>query len=400
VREPLHLGYVVEDYPTFLVDEIRQLRALGARVTLLSTFRPEPQPDPVKDAYRRESVYLPPGALAVLAANLRCFLRRPLAYLGTALFLARHGQALRMLVLGACHARVVRDSGIDHLHGTFGTRTTTLAYVISRLSGVDYSFTTHAYDIFTPNPSLVWKTNNSRFMRTISRFNERFMADTYEGLDASKIRVEYLGVDLEAFKPVSNGRGGRAEMLVSSVADLIPKKGHGYLVRACALLAERGVGFACEIGGAGPLEGELARDIADAELGDRVRLLGRLNHSDVRGLLERSDVFVLACVDMRASGEHMDGIPVALMEAMAMGIPVVSTTVAGIPELIEDGVSGFLVPERDEAALAAALERLASDVELRAEMGRNARARVARQFDLAANTRRLADLFERRGAVL
>jgi glycosyltransferase involved in cell wall biosynthesis len=299
-----------------------------------------------------------------------------------------------MLALGACFAEVVRRLGIRHLHGAYGTRTATLAHVTARLAGIGYSFTTHAYDIFTPNPSLVWKTHHARFMRTISRFNKRYLEETYAGIEGSKIHVAYLGVDTREFAPAA-ARNGAGPVRVLSVGDLFPKKGHSYLVRACARLLRAGVPVECDIVGEGFQERDLAREIDELGVGAAVRLRGRLDHAAVRRAVAEADVFALACVDCRREGEHMDGIPVALMEAMAAGVPVVSTTVAGIPELIEDGASGLLVPERDADALADALARLAASAELREALGRGARSRVEERFDLGENARRFAALFER-----
>jgi glycosyltransferase involved in cell wall biosynthesis len=396
MTEPLGLGYVVEDYPTFVVDEIAQLRKLGARVTLFSAFRPEPQPDPKKDAYRREAAYFP-GRSGIVWANLRCLLRRPLAYLSTAWILLRQGESLRLLLLGACFAERIARDRIRHMHGTFGTRTTALAFSAARLAGIPYSFTTHAYDVFKPNPSLAWKTTYAEFMRTISRFNKAYIEATYPGVDGAKVRVVYLGVDTALFEPPA-ARGARSDgVSIVSVGDLIQQKGHGYLIRACGRLASRGLDFRCEIVGAGADEDVFRREAGACGAAEHVELRGRLDHTEVRRLLEAADVFALACIDMRTQGAHVDGIPVAIMEAMAMGLPVVSTTVGGIPELV-DATTGFLVSERDEEALADALARLIEDSKLRDALGRGARARIEERFDLATNTRRLAEMFAEHSA--
>jgi glycosyltransferase involved in cell wall biosynthesis len=383
----------MECYATFIINEIAWLRRFGAKITLFSAFRPVPQTDPIKDAFRRESLYFEWHYRGVLSANLLCLLRAPLAYFRSLLLLYREGESLRMLLLAAWYARIVRREGIQHLHGTFGTRTTTLACVIARLAGRDFSFTTHAYDIFRPNPSLVWKTNQARFMRTISLFNKQYIQDTYRGVDGSKIQVVYLGVNTRAFAPASPAPNPCGTVRLVSVGDLIEKKGHVILVRACALLARQGYRFTCRIIGEGRHHPAVAHEISQLEIASHVELLGSRAHEEVRRLLHESEVFVLACMDVRAQGEDLDGIPVALMEAMAMGMPVVSTTISGIPELIEDGVSGLLVPERDEGRLADALRRLIENPQLRTTLGKAARQRIEERFDLAANVKALAVLY-------
>jgi colanic acid/amylovoran biosynthesis glycosyltransferase len=391
---------VIEDYPTFIINEIRWLRRFGARVTLFSAFRPEPQADPDREVFRRESLYFPPGYRGVVTANLVCLLTRPLAYLRSLLLIRREGESLRLLLLAGWFARTVRREGIQHLHGTFGTRTTTLAWLIAQLSGRDYSFTTHAYDIFRHNPSLVWKTNDARFMRTISQFNKRYIEEVYRGTDPSRIRVVYLGVDTGTFVPLPNGTGQPHSVQFLAVGSLIEQKGHIILLRACRLLLDQGHQLSCQIIGEGDKRPVIEDELARLGLGDTVRLLGTLPHEEVRQRLQAADVFVLPCIDLRSQDEHIDGLPVALMEAMAMGKPVVSTAISGIPELIDPGVSGLLVPEKDVERLAGALTLLLNDQELRARLGAAARKRVQDRFDLGLNVRELATLYTRNSGAL
>jgi glycosyltransferase involved in cell wall biosynthesis len=391
----LKLGYIVECFATFVVNEILELRKLGATVTVLNAFRPVPEKDPSKETLRKESLYFRPAYRGAVAATLSCINRKPITFVRMALLLLRERESMRLLFLAAYYAREVSRLGITHLHGTFGTRTTTLAYLTSQLAGVDYSFTTHAYDIFNPNPSLVWKTSHARFMRTISEFNKKFIEENYEGVDGSKIVVAYLGVDVEKFTASPNGNRSGSTPRIVSVGDLIPKKGHDYLIGACEILLKRGLSFQCDIIGEGALHASLQHEIDQRGLTSRVCLMGRQDHECVRQSLRDANVFVLACIDARDLGEHLDGIPVSLMEAMAMGLPVVSTPMSGIPELIENEISGLLVPEKDENALADALEKLIQDNRLRAALGRCARLRIEKRFDHTTNTQEFAEMFVR-----
>lgn len=397
----LRLAYVVESYGSFIVDEIRELRRLGAAVTVLNAFRPAPEREPTKEILRSESLYFPSRYRGVVAANFACALRRPLAYFRMARLGMRERVGLRMLGLAGYCAREVKRRRISHLHGTFGTRTTTLAHMAARLAGIDYSFTTHAYDVFNPNPSLVWKTNSARFMRTISEFNRRFILENYAGIDASKVKVCYLGVDVDRFapsggvtqSPVAPSEKEPRGFRIISVGSLIHQKGHSYLIKACGELRERGIDFTCEIIGEGPAREWLEGEIEALGLSPRVRLVGLLSGDEVREKLAAADAFALACVDMRGRGEHVDGIPVALMEAMAMGLPVVSTRISGIPELIEDSLCGILVSPEDHCMLADALARVWGDHRLAQQLGAEARDRAAARFNLTKNTTELARLF-------
>lgn len=392
----LNLGYMVECYPTFIVDEIRWLRQLGARVTLLSAFRPTAERDPLKDDYRRESLYFPNWYRGVLTANVLSFLTRPLIYVRLLRLVWREGESLRMFTLASYFAKKIRQLGIQHLHGTFGTRTTTLAYLVSRLSGRDFSFTTHAYDIYRPNPSVVWKTNQSRFMRTISRFNKKQIGQVYKGTNLSKIHVVYLGVDTKVFTPRQSPNAPTVPFRLIAVGDLIEQKGHVVLIRACKLLVDQGYNVLCEIIGDGEKRGVVEKELNRLAMADHVHLIGRIRFAEVQQRLREAQIFVLPCIDLRGQGEHIDGIPVALMEAMAKGMPVVSTNISGIPELIEDGVSGLLVPEKDHVLLAEALRRLIVDADLRTTLGNAARKTIETRFDLETNVKTLAECFRNR----
>ncbi len=391
--EGLNLVYVVEHLATFIINEISWLRQLGSRVTLASAFRLPTEADPVKERYRRESLYFPPRYRGVLVANLRCLLRRPVAYVRAFRLVRRERESFRILLLAGYYTRRLAAENVQHFHSTFGTRTTLLAHLIARLSGRSYSFTTHAYDIYRPNPSLVWKTNGAAFMRTISEFNRRFVLEAYPGTDPDKIRVVYLGVDPKRFAPRPRPPLDPTRVRIVAVGSLIEQKGHVFLVRACRLLVDRGYGVYCQIIGEGDKRVVVEKEIARLALGGQVTLSGELPYDTIQQHLSNADVFALPCIDLRGKGEHVDGIPVAIMEAMALGLPVVSTTLSGIPELVENGVSGLLVPEKDEHALADALARLIGNADLRDALGRAARERIEERFDLKVNVAALAGLF-------
>lgn len=389
----LHIGYIIEPYASFVVNEILALRRRGVRVTVFNAFRPFEQQEPSAEALRLEAHYFPPQYQGVIGDNLSAALTGPLAYLKAAGFLVRHRLSRRLLVLSAHYARVVRALKITHLHATFGTTPTTIAMLTSWLSGVPYSFTCHAYDIFLPNPLLEAKLRHSRFMTTISKFNKAYIAQHYSGTDAGKIEVVYLGVDLEKWRLRDERKSGKPAPTIVCVARLDTFKGHLYLVRACRLLKERGISFRCLIIGDGDLRSEIEAEIAGLQLDEEVEITGSLAAGEVLAHLSEADVFVLpAIVDAM---NKRDGIPVALMEAMAMGLPVISTQVSGIPELVENRRSGLLVREKDAEALADAIEEIVGDEELRRTLGLAARARVEQTFDLQRSAAEMERLFRK-----
>ena len=386
----LSVAYVVESYPTFVVNEMLAMRALGADVIVLSAFRPLPESDPEREKLREEALYFPAGYRGVVRVMLAHLWRNPSDVMSTGAQLIRHGQGVRMMLLAGWQASEIRRRGSTHVHATFGTRTTVLAYAVSRLAGIPFSFTTHAYDVFRPNPTLAWKTRAAGFMRTISLFNRSFVTHRYPDVDVSKVEIGYLGVDTARGPGRASAKEPSGPFRLLAVGDLIPEKGHRFLIDACGRLQARGIPIACDILGQGPLHAELAGQITSSGLEGTVRLFGRADHAQVTAALAHADAFVLACADNRAAGYHVDGIPVAIMEAMAEGVPVVSTRVSGIPELVEHDASGLLVPEKNPAALADAIQRLVESAELRGRIGAAGAARVRARFDLMANTAALA----------
>jgi glycosyltransferase involved in cell wall biosynthesis len=233
------------------------------------------------------------------------------------------------------------------------------------------------------------KIEAAAFAITISEFNRLMMAAECRVADRLKIRVVHCGVNPRVFSPAANDPASCLRIVC--VASFERIKGHRHLVNACALLAERGVSFTCHLVGDGPLRQTIAQAIETRRLGDHVIIHGALPRPNVVRMLAGSDVAALASAPT-PEGKR-EGIPVALMEAMASGRPVVATTTGGIPELVDHGRTGFLVAPGNAVELANALERLAADPELRQRMGSAGREKVLREFNLADNAARLVELF-------
>ena len=230
---------------------------------------------------------------------------------------------------------------------------------------------------------------------TISEFNRALLERLCGPAAAGKIHVVRCGVDLGAFEPRPRRRPEVPTF--ACVASLRAYKGHDVLLDACRLLRDRGVRARVLLAGDGELRRRLEARIARERLGDLVQLLGAQPHEAIPELLAGATAMVLPSV--RARDGQMEGIPVALMEAMAAGVPVIATRLSGIPELVEDGESGLLVPERDPAALAGAMARLAADAALGARLAYGGRIAVQERFDRARNVAALEALLvgERRG---
>jgi len=285
---------------------------------------------------------------------------------------------------------VIRDRHpSDHIHAHFVDRAALVALVAGRLLGVPFSATAHANDIYVDPVLLPEKMAQAKFVATCTRYNERHLRGLVAGASAPDIRCVYHGLDAGSYAPPAPGT--RTEPRLLAVGQLKEKKGLRYLLEACRILEDRGVGFECEVVGDGPLRGELESLVDRLGLGDRVRLVGSLPHEAVVARYRDAAILVLPCV-IDANGDR-DGIPNVILEAMAMELPVVSTRHSGIPEAVGDGTSGVLVEPRDAVALADALQGLLSDPGLRERLGRSGRRRVLETFDVNVNARALLEGF-------
>jgi glycosyltransferase involved in cell wall biosynthesis len=222
---------------------------------------------------------------------------------------------------------------------------------------------------------------------TISEYNRRHLISA--GTPAGKIKVVPCGIDLQQF--TVNGTHRRETGAIVTIGRLEGIKGFPYLVQACAILKARGIPFTCEIIGEGSLRPVLEQEICTNGLEGTVRLRGALSQTQVRAALADAQVFVLPSV--QTPDGNQDGIPVALMEAMALGLPVISTRVSGIPELVVDGVSGLLAPPGDAVALADAIERLLKDPALREVLSRQGSEAVRARHDIARSVARMQEIF-------
>ena len=292
----------------------------------------------------------------------------------------------------------LRERGIGHVHAHFGGVAARTAWWLRELFGFSYSFTGHANDIFCPtnfpvsNEALV---RGARFIVTETDFARRWMEEKYPHAVGRVFRI-FNGIAMDGFPPRTNGDG--AVPRIVSVGRYVEKKGFSDLVEACRLLAQRGVEFTCEIIGGGPLESALRGQIAAAGVGDRVALIGPRSQAEVRRRLAAAQVFALACVPDQDGGS--DNLPTVIMEAMATGVPVVSTRIAGVPEMITDGWEGLLTEPDAPQTFAAALERMLREPAFADECGKRGRASAVAKFSVETTTRQLKHLLIQHAGVI
>jgi glycosyltransferase involved in cell wall biosynthesis len=415
------IGYILKGYPrtseTFILNEIFWLEQSGLKLSIFSLKKPESEkPHRVISQIRANITYLPEappgeeaGLLASLkrnlplfaASNWKLFRRRPLVYL-CALVEAvklslkyRRSNFIKQFLQAGFIALAVLESGrIRHLHAHFCHAATEVAMLASRMCGVPFSFTAHAKDIYrqdmNPGDLLPLKLRRARFAVTCTRANQIYLDRLRP--PQTQLHAVYHGLDLSQFVPSANS-AKFAKPLILSVGRLVEKKGFDVLIEACRLLKDKGYKFQCRIiGGAGTEQAKLKSLIEALKLAEIVTLQPAMTQEELLAEYEQATMFALPC-RVLADGDR-DGIPNVLVEAMAMKLPVVSTPVSGIPELIENGMNGLLVPSQNPVELAAALEGLLNDAALRIRLGEAARQTVCREFDGQQNVLRLKKLFD------
>ncbi|HYD46839.1 MAG TPA: glycosyltransferase family 4 protein [Terriglobales bacterium] len=396
------VAYIMNVFPnlteTFVYRELATVRGQGVDVIPFAIRRPK-ESDVSRDAqhYFAETVYILPLSIpGTLREHLRALAARPLRYLRLLWQTGRgqhqswrdRGRSLAHFIEAIALIPAIRASGVEHLHAHFAVGSATCAWILGSYLDLPFSFTAHAYDIYLDRLLLPEKLRDAGFVVTCTEENRRHLLATYRA-QPQAIRVVHHGVDIDRFVP--SPRSSRETPRILSVGRLCEQKGFDVLLRACALLAREGVAFRCDIVGDGPLREPLEALVAELELGERVRFVGRAFQEELPGHYAAADIFALAC--KRASDNDRDGIPNTLMEAMASGLPVVSTRFSGVPELVLDGTTGLLAPPEDPAAFADGLRRLLADAELRWQLGNAGRMRVTREFSLERAAAELIGFF-------
>jgi glycosyltransferase involved in cell wall biosynthesis len=395
------IAYVVSWFPaiteTFVLDELRELRAQGVEVEVLPLFGR--RGGEVHAGFREladRTHYHRTLSWELVAAQLHWLRRRPGRFLRAWLTaLAESAPSRKLLVRApavllkaAVLARRIEGMGARRVHAHFATHPALAAWFVGELTGIAYGFTAHAHDLYVDRAMLPEKVRRADLVVTISEFNRRLLERACGGAASGKVHVVRCGVDLSAFAPVP--RRLPPIPTFACVASLRPYKGHEVLIEAAALLRREGIDLRVVLVGDGVLRRRLEARVARAGLGDVVTLRGALPHQEIPAVLAGATALVLPSVTARDG--QMEGIPVALMEAMAAGVPVVASRLSGIPELVRDGETGLLVPERDPVALASAMDRLARDPVLAARLAEAGRRAVLEDHDLSRNVARLRAL--------
>ena len=394
----MSFAYLFERFPsfvqTFVYREALEMARQGMDPLLVSIRGPDDPPE-VQENLDADVIYLPE------AEELRSEIDR----------LREEGKLAGKVHRAIPKARLEKDSnrvfeaawlgprlvekGISHVHAHFAGIAARTAWWMRHLFGITYSFTGHANDIFceTDFPvSIADLVGGAKFIVTETDYAREWMEKKYPRAQGRVFRV-YNGID-RGFPP-REPAGDVPRVL--AVGRFVEKKGFDDLIEACRLLREKRREFECLIVGGGPLEMTLQAQIERAELRDHVKLIGPQPQTEVRRMLAASQVFVLPCVPEQGGGS--DNLPTVIMEAMMCGVPVISTRVAGVPEMIHHGENGLLVAARNPSALAMALEQLLRDNVLADKFGVRGHGTAVAKFAIENSTRSLKHLLVRNAGV-
>ncbi len=412
VTAPMNILYVTSRFPsrtaTFIANEMAAVQAAGAEVHIASLWEPLP-------GHSGHAVELPlmPRVVSFDARKLstwrqiaRAVRRRPAVLRLFAELVPGHlaspwlfGKLLASIPRGLFYGEWAATNNMDRLHAHFLTTPTTVAMIAAAVADIPYSATAHAFDITSEDPrlkngSVSLKCRKADAIITISEYNRTDILTRWPELDSIRLEVVYNGIDTSVFTPVDEqiplGHDGTVKIL--TVSSLIEKKGHDYLIEAVARLRKQGVDVRLDIYGEGSRQETLQTLINRLDVADGVALCGPAVQTKVVELCQSADIFGLACVPV-ASGDA-DGLPTVLIEALAAGLPTVSTQVTGVPEIVIDGETGRCVRPRNVDDLVEAVNWMIEHPDQARAMGAAGRDLVTRQFERTGSAKRLLETWQ------
>lgn len=403
----LEVVYILFRFPnlteTFVAEEIQKIQKLDVKIKVFSLLKPkEDLVHPVSSSILPVTQYVPRIINpSIWAAQFHYLIKNPGLYfrlLWTLLkqptkYFRAYLQRLTIFFKAVWAAKALQSSQIQLIHTHFAWLSAAASWIVSQLLDVPFSVTAHAFDIYSEkNDLLNLITDQAAKIITISDINKKNILKMNSRISENKIHVIRCGIDLSFFSNENYFREPIGNPLeITSVGSLIEKKGHEFLIKACSKLKEKDIPFHCVIIGTGPQHDYLENLIKENNLVNEVILPGRMSQDWVKERLRSSQMFVLACVTTEDNDQ--DGIPVAIMEAIAMGVPVISTAVSGIPELIKHEKTGLLVKQRDPDALAAAMIRLSEHPEKGEVINQNSYELIEREYDIHKNVEKLREIF-------
>lgn len=406
----MRVGFIHNAFPvltqTFIIKEMTGLAERGLDIKCYSLFRPD-----ASGQAGNFSFDLPPityvldqySILKLSVSHVNMLLLSPVRYISTWFFACtsreNHSCFLKTLFRFIRHknmtkperqdmllhfflavplARMIRKDGINLINSHFADAAASFALLCSKLLDIPYGITAHAYDIFTPQYNLHEKISNAQFVLTCTKFNKSFFLNRFPEFRTDKFYVFYHGIDTKHFKPQPFNKQTNPFQILS-IGRLVNKKGFSILIGACQYLDNKKIPFQCRIIGDGPLRIPLENMIQKLGLESRIRLLGPVAYKEIKKYYNSAHIFALPCI-VEKDGNR-DGIPNVLAEAMAMGRPVISTPISGIPEIVLHDKTGLLVESKNVNDLAAAIESLYKNKKKQKRLGQQGRDYILKHFD-------------------
>jgi colanic acid/amylovoran biosynthesis glycosyltransferase len=376
---PLNIG------ESFILTEMLSLKKFGAELLIIPRDIVKYKPHRKAEELTESTLVVPWFSVRIFIEIIKFILSHPLTFLDLIKKIALKARNakialknLSILPKSVYLASLLNQYEVGHIHAHWGTTTSTTGYIISKITGIPWSFTLHRWDI-PENNILTEKAKTSTFIRTIDEQGRNELIEILNGeINTDKIKIIHLGVEIPLIKNMPSIT--KDEFVFICPAIFVLKKGHKYLFEACKILKDKNIKFRCLISGEGPLESKLKEMVEDQQLGNCVEFMGWLPHERLFDLYNDRKVKAVVLPSIITEDGEKEGIPVVLMEAMAYGIPVVSTYTGGIPELVDDE-SGILVEQKNPGSLATAIERLQTDSGYLSMVGKLGREKVFSGFN-------------------
>ncbi|PIG94786.1 glycosyltransferase [Gloeocapsopsis sp. IPPAS B-1203] len=398
------IGYLLKTFPklseTFILNEILELERQGINLHIFSLRKPQDEKHHaalqtlkadvtyIPSLFPRSSqdiVHLQEANVLLMQQNLQNYFQ--LLHLDHS---TSEIESLNIFLQAGYLVKAIRETGICHLHAHFINIPTAVAEVAAQLCGIPYSITAHAKDIYLSKPEVLnRRISQAKFVLTCTKYNQQFLQKL--STSNTPIYLSYHGLDLAKFTPNIKQEIVKTLPTILSVGRFCEKKGFPHLIQACKLLKERNYKFQCLIVGYGPLQAEIEQLIAELKLEDCIFLVGKMTQDELIEMYRQADIFVLPC-HITENGDR-DGIPNVLLEAMAMKVPVISTNISGIVELIQHKINGILVPPKEPYTLAIELENLINNPQFRKVLSNQGRIQVSSNFSIEKNTIDLKNIF-------